>query len=342
MSIALYQKYRPKSFEDIVGQDKAVSYFKNIIKKEKDDVGINHAYLITGTRGVGKTTIARIFARELGTMDVDIIEMDTASNRGIDEIRELKEQVKSYPLSSKYRVVIMDEIHMITAPGANALLKTLEEPTPWTIFILCTTDPDKLISTIVSRCQVINLDNPTESNVLSLLSSINKKEGLYIDTADLESIARYNHDSYRDAIGLLDKLANQDKENIKDNLEINIIEESLKLLNFILSKDLKSIFLQIDDISVRKSNIKFEHMYRDIIKLYRALLFLKVGEKVNNDLTENINVKLSEALYKYKDSINSDILRMLLDNESIWNYNSIRDREKFELILINIVSKLQK
>ncbi len=353
MSTALYQKYRPKSFEEVIGQDRAVTYFKNIVAKDRETLinkndalansevvyPINHAYLITGTRGVGKTTIARIFARELGTEDIDIVELDTASNRGIDEIKELREQIKSYPLNSKYRIIIMDEVHMITPQGANALLKTLEEPTPWTIFILCTTDPEKLITTIVSRCQVINLDNPTESSVASLLTHIAQNENINLDIDDLESIARHSHESYRDAIGLLEKITNHGKDNIKNNLGINKIDESLKMLESILARDLKRIFLEIESVCEQKANIQFEYIYKDLIKLCRLLLLLKVGVKSNESFGETIDTKLKDLCIKYKDRINSDLLKSLLDNESIWNYNSINDREKLELIMINIINK---
>ena len=348
MSTALYQKYRPQSFDEVIGQDKAVTYFKNIIVKDKASLNkdkleypINHAYLITGTRGVGKTTIARIFARELGTADIDIVELDTASNRGIEEIKELRDQVKSYPLNSKYRVIIMDEVHMITPQGANALLKTLEEPTPWTIFILCTTDPEKLISTIISRCQIINLQNPTESSIAKLLNIINKKENINFSEDGILSIARDSHESYRDAIGLLESVAHLSFKDKKDNEEYNINYPLLAndVVKMILEKNLKEIFITIDNLENKYSNFSFEKFYKQIIRLYRSLLLSKVGVKNNESFRETIDTKLKELLNIHKDKINSDIFKSLLDNEYIWNYNSINEREKLELIMINIINK---
>jgi DNA polymerase-3 subunit gamma/tau len=145
--VALYRKYRPQSFSDVVGQEQAIELLTSSIKQNK----ISHAYLFCGGRGTGKTTVARIVAREVGCNDEDIIEIDAASNRGIDEIRELREAVRTAPFSSPYKVYIIDEAHMLTKEAANALLKTLEEPPRHVIFILATTDPEKLPTTIDAK-----------------------------------------------------------------------------------------------------------------------------------------------------------------------------------------------
>ena len=150
--LALYRKYRPATFSDVVGQEQIITLLQNSIKQNK----IGHAYLFCGGRGTGKTTVARIFAKDIGCNPEDIIEIDAASNRGIDEIRELREAVRTAPFSSPFKVYIVDEAHMLTKEAANALLKTLEEPPSHVVFILATTDPNKLPQTIVSRCQKIN------------------------------------------------------------------------------------------------------------------------------------------------------------------------------------------
>ena len=340
MSQALYQKYRPKSFEEVIGQDEAVSYFKSIVDKDKKNNSINHAYLLTGGRGIGKTTLARLFARSLDTADIDIIELDTASNRGIDEIKELRDQVYARPINSKYKVFILDEVHMITPQGANALLKTLEEPTPWTIFILCTTDPDKLISTIVSRCQIIKLKSPNKTDITKLLQEINNKENLGIDEKHIENISA-NHVSYRDAVGALERASYIGAEHIEEYLGINYTEIALEILSFIFEKDIKSIFIRIEELENRYKDIDYNKLYLEIVNLYRELLLARVGVKPTNreSVGENLDTKtkIDVIINKHKDKIRSDLLKSLLDNENIWTYKSIDSRAKFELIVMNIV-----
>ena len=369
MSQALYQKYRPKSFDEVIGQDEAILYFNSVLKQEKENStesyrkqapnnygNINHAYLLTGGRGIGKTTLARLFARSLGTADIDIIELDTASNRGIDEIKELRDQVYARPINSKYKVFILDEVHMITTQGANALLKTLEEPTPWTIFILCTTDPEKLISTIVSRCQVIKLKSPNILDIQALLKDINEKENLNIDEKHIENIAA-NHNSYRDAIGSLERASYIDIKNIEEYLGINYTELAIEILMLILDKDIKNIFIKISELESKYKDINYNKLYLEIVNSYREALLIRVGvvktvaEKalavdgikggadIDKKVEENIDTKskIDVIISKYKDKIRSDLLKSLLDNENIWTYKSIDSRAKFELIVINIV-----
>ena len=151
--IALYRKYRPVTFEDVVGQEQVVGLLQSSITQKK----ISHAYLFCGGRGTGKTSIARIFARDIGCNPEDIIEIDAASNRGIDEIRELREAVRTAPFSSPYKVYIVDEAHMLTKEAANALLKTLEEPPESTVMVL-TADTGRVLPTVMSRCQTFNFN----------------------------------------------------------------------------------------------------------------------------------------------------------------------------------------
>ena len=149
MSTVLYRKYRPQNFEEVLGQDHIVSVLKNAVKTGR----VSHAYLFSGSRGTGKTSLARILAKEAGCSDVDLIEIDAASSRGIDEIRALREAVRFSPMQGQVKVYIIDEVHMLTKEAFNALLKTLEEPPAHAIFILATTELDKVPETIISRCQ---------------------------------------------------------------------------------------------------------------------------------------------------------------------------------------------
>src|SRR3989344_4156987 len=147
--VALYRKYRPTKFEDVIGQTHIISVLENEIKADR----VSHAYLFSGSRGTGKTSVARIFASTLGVNPEDIYEIDAASNRGIDDIRAIRESVHTLPYSSKYKIYIVDEVHMLTKEAFNALLKTLEEPPAHVIFILATTEPHKLLDTVISRCE---------------------------------------------------------------------------------------------------------------------------------------------------------------------------------------------
>ena len=351
MSQALYQKYRPITFDQVIGQDVAVSYFQKIVAKDsvssKSDYHIiNHAYLITGGRGTGKTTLARIFARELGTADIDIAELDMASNRGIEEAREIRDYVLSRPVSSKYKVYILDEAHMITTIGANALLKTIEEPTPWTIFILCTTDPDRLIDTIVSRCQVINLDAPTVEYVYALLSKINEEESLGHDQALLQSIAEHSHEAYRDAIGFLEWVSSgvEVSSDIKISLSKDYNAIAFDIIKSIINKDTKSIFTQISAFDIEHTSNAYHRLYIHILEVFRFMLLHKVGvdgnfKKAGGDIKkDDISQDIKNFTNVNKDKIRSDTLRILLDHEKTWKYNSISNREKLELIMLNTTS----
>jgi DNA polymerase III subunit gamma/tau len=199
---ALYRKYRPEKFEEVVGQDHVVTAVTGAIEKDK----VAHAYLFSGSRGIGKTSIARIFAREIGTTENDLYEIDAASNRGIDDIRAIREAVNTLPFESKYKVYIVDEVHMLTKEAFNALLKTLEEPPAHVVFILATTEIEKLPDTIVSRCQTFDFKKPSASTLSDVVKDIAKKEGCTIDDKVADLIGRAGNGAYRDTLGILQKV----------------------------------------------------------------------------------------------------------------------------------------
>ena len=207
MGQALYRKYRSKSLAEIVGQEHVTTTLANALKAGR----ISHAYLLSGPRGVGKTSIARILAHEINGLPytdeahLDIIEIDAASNRRIDEIRDLRERVNTAPSAAKYKVYIIDEVHMLTKEAFNALLKTLEEPPAHVIFILATTEAHKLPETIVSRTQRYSLRPVPEGQVIGHLKAIAKGEKLQIDDDALGLIAKHGEGSFRDSISLLDQ-----------------------------------------------------------------------------------------------------------------------------------------
>jgi DNA polymerase-3 subunit gamma/tau len=212
MGQALYRKYRSKKLSEIVGQEHITDTLNEALKQGR----ISHAYLFTGPRGVGKTSIARILAHEInglpyqdGAPHIDIIEIDAASNRRIDEIRELRDKVYVAPTSAKYKVYIIDEVHMLTREAFNALLKTLEEPPEHVVFILATTDAHKLPETIVSRTQRFTFKPVEKTKVIDHLGEIAKSEGLEVSPEALELLAEHGEGSFRDSISLLDQASNQ-------------------------------------------------------------------------------------------------------------------------------------
>lgn len=210
MKTALYRKYRSKSLSEIVGQNHITDILSSAISKGK----ISHAYLLTGPRGVGKTSIARILAHEINGLDydesanhLDIIEIDAASNNGVEDARDLRDKVQIAPSSAKFKVYIIDEVHMLTKQAFNALLKTLEEPPEHIVFILATTDIEKLPATIISRVQRFTFRSISIADAKKHLAEIAKLEKIKIDDAALDLIAKHGQGSFRDSIGLLDQLS---------------------------------------------------------------------------------------------------------------------------------------
>lgn len=209
MSKALYRKYRSKTLDEIVGQDHITGILKRAIEQEK----IAHAYLLTGPKGVGKTSIARILAHQINQLPyteesthLDIIEIDAASNNSVDDVRDLREKVRLAPISAKRKVYIIDEVHMLSKQAFNALLKTLEEPPEHIVFILATTDADKLPATIISRVQRFNFRTITEHDAARHLATIAGLESITIEDDAIKLIAEHGRGSFRDSISLLDQM----------------------------------------------------------------------------------------------------------------------------------------
>ena len=222
MGIALYRKYRSKKLSEIIGQEHITTTLTNALKSGQ----LSHAYLFTGPRGVGKTSVARILAHEVNGLPysdddnhLDIIEIDAASNRRIDEIRQLREKINLAPTSAKYKVYIIDEVHMLTREAFNALLKTLEEPPAHVIFILATTEAYKVPETIVSRTQQFNFKPISASQMAAQLKQIAKTEKIEIDDAAIKIIAEYGEGSFRDSLSLLDQASSIGKKITEPELD---------------------------------------------------------------------------------------------------------------------------
>lgn len=229
----LYRTYRPNKWSEVVGQDPIVGALKDATASGR----ISHAYLFCGSRGTGKTTTARILARELKTADEDVYEIDAASNRGIDNIRELRDHVSVLPFSSPFKVYIIDEVHMLSKEAWNALLKTLEEPPKHVIFILATTELDKVPETIVSRCQTFSFRRPGREVIRKQIEHIAKKEGVTIDAGAADLLALLGDGSFRDALGMLEKVisASSDKKISRAEVESITGAPKAELVNDFIS-----------------------------------------------------------------------------------------------------------
>jgi DNA polymerase-3 subunit gamma/tau len=261
MGRALYRKYRPTSFEQAVGQEHITKTLKCAIKSGK----ISHAYLFTGPRGIGKTSVARILAHEVNglsytddSIHLDIIEIDAASNRRIDEIRELRDKVHISPTSAKYKVYIIDEVHMLTREAFNALLKTLEEPPAHCIFILATTEVHKLPETIISRTQRFSFSPVSTKIAAEHLEFIAKEEKINITKEALELIAQHGQGSFRDSISLLDQLSNIDNkitgETVRGMLGLPPEPAIIELLEAIEDGNSAKLLQNLDDLLNNGSN----------------------------------------------------------------------------------------
>jgi DNA polymerase-3 subunit gamma/tau len=215
----LYRTHRPTKWSEVVGQDPIVSALTDSLEHKR----ISHAYLFSGSRGTGKTTVARIFAHACGAADEDIYEIDAASNRGIDDIRELREHVSVRPFSSPYKVYIIDEVHMLSKDAWNALLKTLEEPPSHVIFILATTELDKVPETIVSRCQTFTFRKPGREVLRTEVSRVARKEGYSLDAGAADLLALLGDGSFRDALGMLEKVIGSSADKKLSRTEVEAI-----------------------------------------------------------------------------------------------------------------------
>lgn len=329
--LALYRKYRPGGFEDLYGQDHISQTLKNAIKSER----FSHAYLFTGPRGVGKTSVARILAKAINCEDekdgepcnkcekckgisegreIDIAEIDAASNRGIDEIRDLREKVKFAPSNLSYKVFIIDEVHMLTKEAFNALLKTLEEPPSHAIFVLATTEIHKIPQTIISRTQRFDFKRINIKDQVERLEYIAKEEKIDIDDSALAMIAEASEGGFRDAISYLDQISayKSGKISLEDTISILGMSDFgtlFKFVELIKNNDSKEAIILLNDLA--KNGIDMEQFSKNIIEFLRKILLVKTigGEKVELIKEHEAEIKgLTEELSVNKISIMIEVI----------------------------------
>ncbi|GAA0866603.1 DNA polymerase III subunit gamma/tau [Paraclostridium tenue] len=330
MHKALYRAYRPQTFKDVVGQEHIIKTLKNQIQNNN----VGHAYLFCGTRGTGKTSTAKIFARAVNCEDsvneepcnecevckdilndnnMDVIEIDAASNNSVDDIREIRENVKYTPAKCKYKVYIIDEVHMLSQGAFNALLKTLEEPPSYVIFILATTEPHKIPATILSRCQRFDFKRVTVKDMSSRMKEICEDVNVEVDDRALNLIARNSQGALRDALSILDQCMSFSENKIEykdvvDLLGTVNVEQLFEMADYVIKEDTKKCLEILNEFVIWGKDIK--NLIDDLIDHFRNLMVCKVS----NDLDEIISLpeEIIDQLKSQAETIETnEIIRIL-------------------------------
>ncbi len=348
-NLVIYRKYRPQTFSEVIGQVHVVQTLTGAIGSGK----ISHAYLFAGSRGTGKTTIARLLAKAINCEDrksyepcnkclscvefsegraLDLIEIDAASNRGIDEIRELRDGIRFSPTRSRYKVFIIDEVHMLTVPAFNALLKTLEEPPAHAIFILATTEVHKVLPTILSRTQRFDFKKLSLAEILSRLEIIVKKEGVKTEKGALELIAINADGSMRDAESMLGQVitfAGQDKkitsQEVREVLGIVDINLVMKFTDILIDKNLSGLLTFINKLADEGHDLI--QFVKSLINYLRKLLFVKVDRNLSTLVGEELTKEQLGVILKQAEAFSlenlSKIIQLFIETGKEIKYSSL-------------------
>lgn len=357
---ALYRKWRPKKFCDVVGQEFVTTILENEVRSNK----IGHAYLFIGSRGTGKTTCARIFAKAINCQSSndaekpcgdcfvcralesqslqDVIELDAASNNGVNDIREICESTKFTPSVCKYKVYIIDEVHMLSTGAFNALLKTLEEPPPHVIFLLATTEVNKIPATILSRCQKFEFRKISLENIKKRLDFIAGEEGISLEDSAADVIADCADGAMRDALSILDKCASLNNEVTEElvcsTLFIADKKYIFNLCESIINKDLKVALLLLNELESKSTSV--QSIFSSLIKIFSDLMIVKTSSNEKEIL--NINSKSLERLEELASKTNLENILKILDILEFFAENlpkAIDPKLHLKSLIIKVCSK---
>ncbi len=357
---ALYRKFRPKTFDDVMGQEHITTTLKNQIKNNN----IAHAYLFSGTRGTGKTSTAKVFARAInctnnsdgnpcnecevckGILDetiMDVIEMDAASNTSVEDIRDLREKAKYPPSKCRYKVYIIDEVHMISKGASNALLKILEEPPKHLIFILATTEPQRLPATILSRCQRFDFKRITVKDIIKNMQNILDEIGIKVDPNGLSLIARNSDGAMRDALSLLDQCLSFSGEEMTYDYILSILgvvnnDIIYEITDSIIEKNADKALELIEHIVQNGKDIN--QFIKDLILHFRNLMVIKVSDNTENiiDETEEVIERLKKQSQNIDTSWIINILKILSDAETQCKWSS-QPRVILEVSIVRMLNE---
>ena len=336
--IALYRKYRPKDFAEVLGQDHVIDVLEGALERR----AVAHAYLFAGSRGTGKTSVARILAGKIGCKPMDIHEIDAASNRGIDDIRELRAAVQTLPFESPYKVYIIDEAHMLTKEAFNALLKTLEEPPAHAVFILATTEARKLPDTIVSRCQTFTFKKPSQAVLRDAVIKIAEREGFVLEPSSGDLIALLGDGSFRDAQGILQKVlsASPDKKISPAEVERVTGAPARDLVNSFIAA-LAESDIEKGMGAVQKAleqNVDMSVFLKLILRNLRFILLLRFAKRQEEAIREHVTKEDFDFLSAMVSSsrITSHTLKTFLSAHDTMRYAHVPELS-LELALMEVM-----
>lgn len=334
---ALYREWRPKNFDDVIGQEHITTTLKNEIINKRT----SHAYLFCGTRGTGKTSTAKVFAKALNCLDlkdgepcnecemclkineglaIDVVELDAASNNGVDKIREIIEDVKYPPQEAKFKVYIMDEVHMLSIGAVNAFLKTLEEPPKNVVFILATTDPQKLPITILSRCQRFDFKRINKDQIVSRLRKITTEKGIFADDRSLNLIARVSDGAMRDSLSILEQAISMGNEKVDYDGLVKMLglvanDNLFNLVDTVIERNIEKAMLIIEKLVMSGKDMGI--FIKDLMNHFRNILMIKIThnpEEVLDTSEENIG-RLKEQSTRIRAEEIMRCIRILQEGE---------------------------